>query len=120
MIPGRNRESRSREAAGRRNSPEAVSRKMSGRKRVMYRIEVTIGGRTRVRQPKSEKRRKAVRYYSSIRSDRKSNDKGDCREPLESGGQILPHINLLGAYRRMAAGIHKILSRVDECVSSGT
>jgi hypothetical protein len=32
MILGRNRESRRREAAGRRNSPEAVPRKMSGRK----------------------------------------------------------------------------------------
>jgi hypothetical protein len=31
---GRNRESRSREAAGRRNWPEAVPRKMRGRKRV--------------------------------------------------------------------------------------
>ena len=30
---GRNRESRSRDAAGRRNWPEAVPRKMSGRKR---------------------------------------------------------------------------------------
>src|SRR5260370_39697310 len=33
---GRNRKSRSREAAGRRNWPEAVPRKMSGRKREAY------------------------------------------------------------------------------------
>ena len=33
---GRNRESRTREAAGRRNWPEAVPRKMSGGKRLAY------------------------------------------------------------------------------------
>src|SRR5882724_189404 len=33
VLFGRNRESRSREAAGRRNWPEAVPRKMRGRKR---------------------------------------------------------------------------------------
>ena len=32
VLFGRNREGRSREAAGRRNWPEAVPRKMSGRK----------------------------------------------------------------------------------------
>jgi len=32
---GRSRESRTREAAGRRNWPEAVARKMSGRKRTI-------------------------------------------------------------------------------------
>src|SRR5579859_5399337 len=37
LVPfGRSRESRSREAAGRRNWPEAVPRKMSGRKRDTY------------------------------------------------------------------------------------
>src|SRR6266700_6751432 len=35
---GRNRESRTREAAGRRNWPEAVPRKMSGRKRLYPRL----------------------------------------------------------------------------------
>ena len=38
MPFGRNRESRSREAAGRRNWPEAVPRKMSGRKSVLTEI----------------------------------------------------------------------------------
>jgi hypothetical protein len=32
VLLGRNRESRSREAAGRRNWPEAVTKKMRGRK----------------------------------------------------------------------------------------
>jgi hypothetical protein len=35
VLFGRNRESRSREAAGRRNWPEAVPRKMRGRKRLL-------------------------------------------------------------------------------------
>jgi hypothetical protein len=35
MELGRNRESRSREAAGRRNWPEAVPRKIRGRKRTL-------------------------------------------------------------------------------------
>jgi hypothetical protein len=35
VVFGRSRESRTREAAGRRNSPEAVPRKMRGRKRTL-------------------------------------------------------------------------------------
>ncbi len=38
MLFGRNRESRSREAAGRRNWPEAVPREMCGKKRVLTEI----------------------------------------------------------------------------------
>jgi len=46
---GRNRESRSREAAGRRNWPEAVPRKRSGRKRSLKRLsENWLKVRTRV------------------------------------------------------------------------
>ena len=36
VLFGRNRESRRREAAGRRNEPEAVPGEMSGRKRLAY------------------------------------------------------------------------------------
>jgi hypothetical protein len=38
VLFGRNRESRSREAAGRRNWPEAVPKKMRGRKRASVEI----------------------------------------------------------------------------------
>ena len=38
MLFGRNRESRSREAAGRRNWPEAVPKKMRDRKRLLARF----------------------------------------------------------------------------------
>jgi len=46
---GRNRESRSREATGRRNWPEAAPRKMSGRKRAAYRTQQdsALGARSR-------------------------------------------------------------------------
>jgi hypothetical protein len=48
---GRNRESRSREAAGSRNWPEVVPRKSSGRKRELtgIRNQVRIGTKGRVR-----------------------------------------------------------------------
>src|SRR6266576_2989958 len=47
---GRNRESRSREAAGRRNWPEAVPRKMSGKKRPLTRLrENQVGEQTRIK-----------------------------------------------------------------------
>src|SRR6266853_2761826 len=47
----RNRESRSREAAGRRNWPEAVPKKMRGRKRGAYQIsEKGIRSRLRAKQ----------------------------------------------------------------------
>src|SRR6266403_1625439 len=44
-IFGRNRESRTREAAGRRNWPEAVPRKMRGRKRLLTEIRQHHGQR---------------------------------------------------------------------------
>ena len=49
MSFGRNRESRSREAAGRRNWPEAVPRRMRGRKRTLAEVSENrdVGG-TRV------------------------------------------------------------------------
>ncbi len=43
MPFGRNRESRSREAAGRRNWPEAVPRKMRGRRKDGLASSVRIG-----------------------------------------------------------------------------
>ena len=48
---GRNRESRSREAAGRRNWPEAVPRKMRDRKREADSTEREFGARTRAVEP---------------------------------------------------------------------
>jgi len=52
---GRNRESRSREAAGRRNWPEAVPRKMRGKKSVLtgIRNQVRMGTRARFRSTSS-------------------------------------------------------------------
>jgi hypothetical protein len=52
---GRNRESRTREAAGRRNWPEAVPRKSSGRKRELTGIRnQVIGTKGRVRFPQQQ------------------------------------------------------------------
>src|SRR6266481_5941297 len=48
VFLGRNRESRSREAAGRRNWPEAVPKKMRGRKRALIK-SVRMGIRSRLR-----------------------------------------------------------------------
>ncbi len=49
MVFGRNRESRTHEAAGRRNWPEAVPRKKTGRKRSLTRLsENWLKVRTRV------------------------------------------------------------------------
>jgi hypothetical protein len=49
----RNRESRSREAAGRRNWPEAVPTKMCGRKKVTP-IELSANERGRAGQPRGK------------------------------------------------------------------
>jgi hypothetical protein len=46
---GRNRESRSREAAGRRNWPEAVPRKMRGRKEGKYCVNAIGQGEIRAK-----------------------------------------------------------------------
>jgi len=55
---GRNRESRSREAAGRRNWPEAVPKKMRGRKRLHTQpTEISLRGKRAERQAEMESSR---------------------------------------------------------------
>ena len=65
MLFGRNRESRSREAAGRRNWPEAVPRKMRGRKRVACRTQKDPGG-TVPEGRKSEGRFEDTCFFKSL------------------------------------------------------
>ena len=48
MPFGRNRESRSREAAGRRNWPEAVPKKMRGGKKASYGTHSELGVKLRI------------------------------------------------------------------------
>ena len=63
------RESRSREAAGRRNWPEAVPEKMSGRKRLAYRTRQTIDARgTNCRQRKAKKSRSCAPRRRTLES----------------------------------------------------
>ncbi len=66
MVQGRNRESRSREAAGRRNEPEAVPRKMRGMERGHAGLNASATGACFDPKRRTAQRRHGTRYRQTI------------------------------------------------------